>query len=187
MIRRPPRSTLFPYTTLFRSHTAALRGHQIVHAGRGLLVDRGAGVDHVLRALLALVLHRVEEETVVLFEDRQHRLAADRCPAPEDRRHLVLEQELLGLLREAVPVRGRILDDGLHLAPEHAARLVDLADGHPDDFLDRRLADGHRAAERMQDPDLDRLSPLRSQDLREADPSGEAGPGDERPSEELTT
>src|SRR2546430_6135389 len=23
MIRRPPRSTLFPYTTLFRSHTAA--------------------------------------------------------------------------------------------------------------------------------------------------------------------
>src|SRR3712207_7541229 len=26
MIRRPPRSTLFPYTTLFRSSTAALRG-----------------------------------------------------------------------------------------------------------------------------------------------------------------
>src|SRR5438876_9094716 len=25
MIRRPPRSTLFPYTTLFRSHVAALR------------------------------------------------------------------------------------------------------------------------------------------------------------------
>src|SRR5256885_11024392 len=25
MIRRPPRSTLFPYTTLFRSHTAAPR------------------------------------------------------------------------------------------------------------------------------------------------------------------
>src|SRR2546430_5747575 len=26
MIRRPPRSTLFPYTTLFRSRLAALRG-----------------------------------------------------------------------------------------------------------------------------------------------------------------
>src|SRR5256885_11045426 len=26
MIRRPPRSTLFPYTTLFRSHQAAMRG-----------------------------------------------------------------------------------------------------------------------------------------------------------------
>src|SRR5258708_10357865 len=30
MIRRPPRSTLFPYTTLFRS----LRGCEIAHAGR---------------------------------------------------------------------------------------------------------------------------------------------------------
>src|SRR3712207_8179958 len=26
MIRRPPRSTLFPYTTLFRSWTAAMKG-----------------------------------------------------------------------------------------------------------------------------------------------------------------
>src|SRR5690349_23853241 len=26
MIRRPPRSTLFPYTTLFRSHTRYVRG-----------------------------------------------------------------------------------------------------------------------------------------------------------------
>src|SRR2546427_6529119 len=27
MIRRPPRSTLFPYTTLFRSHSADASGH----------------------------------------------------------------------------------------------------------------------------------------------------------------
>src|SRR3954464_15941747 len=27
MIRRPPRSTLFPYTTLFRSHTSELQSH----------------------------------------------------------------------------------------------------------------------------------------------------------------
>src|SRR5699024_11553587 len=27
MIRRPPRSTLFPYTTLFRSRLGGLRGH----------------------------------------------------------------------------------------------------------------------------------------------------------------
>src|SRR3712207_8340700 len=31
MIRRPPRSTLFPYTTLFRSHTKDL--HDAVEAG----------------------------------------------------------------------------------------------------------------------------------------------------------
>src|SRR2546429_3631370 len=38
MIRRPPRSTLFPYTTLFRSVEAITRGviEQVVHvAGRG--------------------------------------------------------------------------------------------------------------------------------------------------------
>src|SRR2546425_9730781 len=28
MIRRPPRSTLFPYTTLFRSHRVARDGHR---------------------------------------------------------------------------------------------------------------------------------------------------------------
>src|SRR5689334_24130640 len=36
MIRRPPRSTLFPYTTLFRSPPAA------VHAWRGGCADRAA-------------------------------------------------------------------------------------------------------------------------------------------------
>src|SRR2546426_5236109 len=43
MIRRPPRSTLFPYTTLFRSHA---RGHAVGPRGvaqptiRGLLLDQ---------------------------------------------------------------------------------------------------------------------------------------------------
>src|SRR3712207_8122618 len=35
MIRRPPRSTLFPYTTLFRSVVQALPGSDIVLARRG--------------------------------------------------------------------------------------------------------------------------------------------------------
>src|SRR2546430_10093283 len=36
MIRRPPRSTLFPYTTLFRSHTR-LRRQQDLHVVAGTL------------------------------------------------------------------------------------------------------------------------------------------------------
>src|SRR5258708_15514965 len=36
MIRRPPRSTLFPYTTLFRSADAFSRGFSKVGAGRSL-------------------------------------------------------------------------------------------------------------------------------------------------------
>src|SRR3712207_9458286 len=38
MIRRPPRSTLFPYTTLFRSRGAYLQGKK-----RTILVTGGAG------------------------------------------------------------------------------------------------------------------------------------------------
>src|SRR5689334_23754035 len=34
MIRRPPRSTLFPYTTLFRSRRARAREHQIAQSGQ---------------------------------------------------------------------------------------------------------------------------------------------------------
>src|SRR5256885_13529756 len=44
MIRRPPRSTLFPYTTLFRSHMAprsrfALGGFSALHSGGVLRPD----------------------------------------------------------------------------------------------------------------------------------------------------
>src|SRR3712207_7553622 len=42
MIRRPPRSTLFPYTTLFRSH-AAPRAHQHAAALPGVPVGRDGG------------------------------------------------------------------------------------------------------------------------------------------------
>src|SRR2546427_4584166 len=34
MIRRPPRSTLFPYTTLFRSGRASVRGRELRRAAR---------------------------------------------------------------------------------------------------------------------------------------------------------
>src|SRR5256885_8837403 len=40
MIRRPPRSTLFPYTTLFRSRGARRRGRR--RGGRGGRAGRGA-------------------------------------------------------------------------------------------------------------------------------------------------
>src|SRR2546430_7695767 len=44
MIRRPPRSTLFPYTTLFRSITAQHQGHDLLPAAldnEGLQAARG--------------------------------------------------------------------------------------------------------------------------------------------------
>src|SRR2546422_4681927 len=58
MIRRPPRSTLFPYTTLFRSHLA-------VHLQRGLpLVQQRDGAPHLVDAGM---LHGAE------VREREHR------------------------------------------------------------------------------------------------------------------
>src|SRR5436190_13175063 len=48
MIRRPPRSTLFPYTTLFRSRGPSLRPDELVRRGRGgvHLHRRGRSEEH---------------------------------------------------------------------------------------------------------------------------------------------
>src|SRR5260370_16310649 len=45
MIRRPPRSTLFPYTTLFRSRVLIVRGDSQAGAPRTVPATAGAGRD----------------------------------------------------------------------------------------------------------------------------------------------
>src|SRR3712207_9158389 len=44
MIRRPPRSTLFPYTTLFRSEVFQVDIHPAVPIGKGIFIDHATGV-----------------------------------------------------------------------------------------------------------------------------------------------
>src|SRR3712207_6991784 len=74
MIRRPPRSTLFPYTTLFRSDRALFGDQDLVGLGQRLLdqlpVDaravQPAQVDH-----LGVDLTRSEEHTSEL-QSRQY-------------------------------------------------------------------------------------------------------------------
>src|SRR2546430_12017534 len=57
MIRRPPRSTLFPYTTLFRSHYDG-RGH-----GRERMLAGLDGVGFALNQAVGIGLARSEEHT----------------------------------------------------------------------------------------------------------------------------
>src|SRR3712207_7393539 len=67
MIRRPPRSTLFPYTTLFRSEPAHRAGGEAqhgrggaVHVGpldRGRAVARGGHLDHLAHQVADQVEH----------------------------------------------------------------------------------------------------------------------------------
>src|SRR2546426_8147472 len=49
MIRRPPRSTLFPYTTLFRSHRGAERVEPLAAAPREVVLVHVGGVEDRLR------------------------------------------------------------------------------------------------------------------------------------------
>ena len=67
MIRRPPRSTLFPYTTLFRSTELDGRNHVLPDdvqavllpvAGHRLKPARGAATNHRARAELVAELQK---------------------------------------------------------------------------------------------------------------------------------
>src|SRR5256885_6381212 len=61
MIRRPPRSTLFPYTTLFRSVGFARIGHRAARANGALAAEGqkalevGVGAHQVLGAAVGVV------------------------------------------------------------------------------------------------------------------------------------
>src|SRR5437667_12827503 len=67
IIRPPPRSTLFPYTTLFRSHNGIAQGCRLRVDGMGLLADVGGSEDaEALRVgghdpVLDSVVHHLDE------------------------------------------------------------------------------------------------------------------------------
>src|SRR5690349_23947511 len=61
MIRRPPRSTLFPYTTLFRSQP---QGERLLH------LPRAQGRDHALHVRVPHPVGRSEEHTSELQSRR---------------------------------------------------------------------------------------------------------------------
>src|SRR3712207_7966541 len=74
MIRRPPRSTLFPYTTLFRSSVACLRGQPgAPSAGEVLRTDLLQKLPELLDLVLLLVGYddgRLGEDLIVATNRR---------------------------------------------------------------------------------------------------------------------
>src|SRR3712207_8294814 len=69
MIRRPPRSTLFPYTTLFRSGSVASDGRDLSGLGvRRGVTNRSGGeleqVDHQLQRVVEALGHGADEPVV---------------------------------------------------------------------------------------------------------------------------
>src|SRR2546427_4212747 len=72
MIRRPPRSTLFPYTTLFRSHAydelRATQAQLVQSAKLNALGEMAGGVAHDFNNILAAILGR----TQLLLRSEEH-------------------------------------------------------------------------------------------------------------------
>src|SRR5256886_6725693 len=82
MIRRPPRSTLFPYTTLFRS---------LVRNGQPFAFELLTNQGNDERKKVAEIVQRSEEHTSelqsqsnlvcrLLLEKKKHEASARRCP-----------------------------------------------------------------------------------------------------------
>src|SRR3712207_7122666 len=71
MIRRPPRSTLFPYTTLFRSTLAQVRTDAASHAGR-VIELQGTVTGIMTLQNVRTVLMRVEDSTLTLSRSEEH-------------------------------------------------------------------------------------------------------------------
>src|SRR5580658_2686247 len=75
-------------------------GKHVINSRDRLLVDCFRSVENVFGQLFALVLHGIEEKTVVFFENREHRFATYRRPAAEGDSNFVFLEKLFGFLRE---------------------------------------------------------------------------------------
>jgi len=100
-----------------RLAAAALLAHQVLDRRDGLLVRGRAGVKDVERRLFAFVLDRVEQQDRSALETPQHRLARDRRPAAEGDGHLLVLDQVAGLLGEQRPFDAGSTTTGSSLRP----------------------------------------------------------------------
>src|SRR3989440_9505414 len=136
MIRRPPRSTLFPYTTLFRSHVAPglANGISILHnaarAKTPLVVTAGQQDTRFLmdQPILAADLVRMAEPfTKWAYEIRR----AGEAPSALRRAHKVALTPPTGPVFLSLPMdlMGEVVEDAGEGPPELASRALPEAGG----------------------------------------------------------
>src|SRR3989441_12244724 len=80
MIRRPPRSTLFPYTTLFRSLIAsgqcpdALKDHRVLSLDMAAVIAGTKYRGQFEERLKAIINEIAQNRNIILFIDELHTL-----------------------------------------------------------------------------------------------------------------
>src|SRR2546422_2368496 len=102
MIRRPPRSTLFPYTTLFRSELREALGEADARAAAQYWgVDRGPNFEgkNILSLAGAPDPERIAPSRKRLYETRERR----GSPPPSPQRAAPRDEERRGHSRKSVP------------------------------------------------------------------------------------
>src|SRR3712207_1452654 len=127
MIRRPPRSTLFPYTTLFRSHTASDQAETVLYRlavspGRRALLGMEPRRGRLVRPLLEVT----REDTRAYCRARG--LAWREDPSNADRRfaRARVRHDVLDALREVNPAAElNIAETARALRDEH--EVIDRA------------------------------------------------------------
>src|SRR5256885_7190867 len=116
MIRRPPRSTLFPYTTLFRSLLEQLGGFELESAA--------AGRAHaVLLVGIALVLDHPRERAVVRAVLRDENAALLRQAVDAKAREEEMEQARMVGVLHVVHVELPVVRQHLRVRAEDLDRL----------------------------------------------------------------
>src|SRR5256885_8031909 len=153
MIRRPPRSTLFPYTTLFRSEAEVIRG------ARGRPDDGRTLEDPLILEIGEALERRVERDERLVGDPR-------RVSGQRSRRHVVGEQRQhaerarigdLGATGNERLVREAGSDEGLPLHLE-AALLEELL--VHEDAAEQLLAGPHHDEAGVERPPALSLQPL---------------------------
>src|SRR3989475_7021523 len=147
MIRRPPRSTLFPYTTLFRSF-AQVSGEERAQAGRGARIEPDTRLRGTMRVGLEDALDQRERAAVPGLVARHAEpevphlgRARERLHEPDVERHRLL-LELDGGVED-------LADGGAPGArPDGGHWRFHLAKGAPGCKKSRGRGPGHRAGER---------------------------------------
>src|SRR2546426_8477580 len=99
MIRRPPRSTLFPYTTLFRSLAEALRrGPRPIRTAHALVRDLLGAAEHAHAR--GVILRRIVPLTLML------ELTGDRKSTRLNSSHLVISYAVFCLKKKKTLTNG---------------------------------------------------------------------------------
>src|SRR5256886_14151029 len=111
MIRRPPRSTLFPYTTLFRSYEAVAVFPKVTAYVDSISVDRGSRVKAG-----QLMARLVAPEVAAQRAEAQSKLQAAEAQRAEAEAKLASDQSTYDRLKSASATPGVVAGNDLEIA-----------------------------------------------------------------------